>query len=91
MIKITPEDLVRYLYNETFEQETAAIKAALQTDMNLREIFEELLSAQQSLNGVKFSPGQQAINKILKYTSKKQEQIIPKENYNNSEFHSARK
>ena len=75
MIKITPEDLVRYLYNETFKQETAAIKTALQTDMNLRETFEELLSARQSLNEVKLSPGQRSFNKILKYTSKKQEQV----------------
>lgn len=32
MNKITSEKLVRYLYNETSEQETAGIKAALQTD-----------------------------------------------------------
>ena len=43
MIKITPEDLVRYLYNETSEQKTAAIKAALQTDWNLQETYEKLL------------------------------------------------
>jgi len=71
MIKITPEDLVRYLYNETFEQKTADIKAALQTDMNLRETFEKLLSAQQSLNEINLSPGPQAVNKILKYALKK--------------------
>jgi hypothetical protein len=71
MIKIPPEELVRYFYNETSEQETAAIKAALPNDINLRESFEELLSAQQSLNKINLSPGQQAINKILKYASKK--------------------
>ena len=41
MIKFTPEDLVRYLYNETSEQKTASIKAALQTDWNLRESYEK--------------------------------------------------
>jgi hypothetical protein len=71
MIKIPPEELVRYFYNETSEQETAAIKAALPNDINLRKSFEELLSAQQSLNKINLSPGQQAINKILKYASKK--------------------
>jgi hypothetical protein len=71
MIKISPEELVRYLYNEISEKETAAIKGALPNDINLRKSFEELLSAQQSLNKINLSPGQQAINKILKYASKK--------------------
>ena len=71
MIKITPEDLVRYLYNETLEQKTAAIKAALQTDWNLRETFEKLLSAQQSLTEINLSSEPQAVNKILKYALKK--------------------
>jgi hypothetical protein len=72
MIKIPPEELVRYLYNETSEQETATIEAALQTDWNLFEIFEKLLIAQQILNEVNLSPEPQAVNKIMKYASKKQ-------------------
>ncbi|MDP4283346.1 MAG: hypothetical protein Q8891_02910 [Bacteroidota bacterium] len=75
MIKITPEELVRYLYNETSEKKTAAIRAALQTDWNLREAYEKLLSAQQSLKEVKLSPRPQAVNKILEYAAKKQEQV----------------
>jgi hypothetical protein len=55
MIKIRPEELVRYLFNETSEQETAAIKAALQTDMNLHETFEELFIDQRRPNEVKLS------------------------------------
>lgn len=75
MTKITPEDLVRYLYNETSEQKTAIIKAALQTDWNLRVTFEKLLSAQQNLQETSFSPRQETIDTILKYASKKQAQI----------------
>ena len=71
MLKITPEELVRYLYNETSEQETVAIEAALQTDWNLLETFEKLLSAQQRLNEVNLSPEPQEVNKIIKYASKK--------------------
>jgi uncharacterized membrane protein YfbV (UPF0208 family) len=71
MIKITPEELVRYLYNETSEQKTAA----LQTDWNLRETFEKLQTAQQSLKGVNLSPRPQAVNKILEYASKKHEEV----------------
>jgi len=69
MIKFTPEDMVRYLYNETSEQKTASIKAALQTDWNLRETYEELASSLENLNGVNFSPRPETINKILEYAS----------------------
>ena len=72
MLKIPPEELVRYLYNETSERETDAIEAALQIDWNLLETFEKLLSAQQRLNEINLSPGPQVVNKIMKYASTKQ-------------------
>jgi hypothetical protein len=71
MIKFTPEDLVRYLYNETSEQKTASIKAALQTDWNLRETYEKLASSLKNLSEVSFSPRTETINKILEYASKR--------------------
>jgi len=71
MIKFTPEDLVRYLYNETSEQKTASIKAALQTDWNLRETYEKLLSSQKNLDKISFSPRSESVNKILEYASKR--------------------
>ncbi|HUZ60467.1 MAG TPA: hypothetical protein VMU83_16980 [Hanamia sp.] len=76
MIKITPEELVRYLYHETSEQKTAKIKAALQTDWNLRDTYEKLVVAHKNLNDIKFSPRQKSIDKILEYASKKQEQQV---------------
>lgn len=75
MIKITPEELVRYLYNETSEQKTATIEAALLTDWNLRETFEKLVCAQQNLNEAKLSPSPKTINKILEYAAKRQRQL----------------
>jgi len=75
MIKITPEDLVRYLYNETSEQKTTLIKAALQNDWNLRESYEKLLNSYKDLNSIKFSPRPESINRILEYASKKHVQI----------------
>lgn len=71
MIKITPEELVRYIYNETSEQKTEKIRAALQTDWNLRETYEKLLNAQKNLTKTKLSPKPETINKILEYASKK--------------------
>lgn len=75
MIKITPEDLVRYSYNETSEQKSAAIKAALQTDWNLRESYEKILNSQKNLNSIKLSPRSESVNKILEYASKKHAQV----------------
>jgi hypothetical protein len=71
MIKITPEELLRYLYNETSEQKSASIKAALQSDWNLRETYEKLASSLKNLNQVSFSPRKETINKILEYASAK--------------------
>ena len=77
MIKITPEELVRYLYNETSEEKTAKIKAALQTDWNLRDTYEKLLSAKQGLQlqQTNVAPRDKTVNKILEYAAKKQVQV----------------
>lgn len=75
MTKITPEDLVRYLYNETSDQKSAAIKTALQTDWNLRESYEKLENSHKNLNSIKLSPRPESVNKILEYASKKHVQV----------------
>jgi hypothetical protein len=75
MITITPEDLVRYLYHETSEQKTAKIKAALQTDWNLRESYEKLLDSHKNLSSINLSPRVESVNKILEYASKKHAQV----------------
>ncbi|HSQ43394.1 MAG TPA: hypothetical protein VLM16_00265 [Ginsengibacter sp.] len=75
MTKFTPEDLVQYLYNETSVQKTAAIKAALNTDWNLQESFEQLVDAQKNLEKIKLSPRDEAVNKILQHTTKKVGQL----------------
>ena len=70
MHNFTQEDLLLYLYNETSPVQSADIKAALETDWNLREKFEELTSAQSELKALKISPSQQTINNILNYAEK---------------------
>jgi hypothetical protein len=72
MTKITPEDLVRYLYNETSGRKAEAIRVALQTDWNLRESYEKLVISEQNLDNIELSsPRPETINKILEYASKK--------------------
>lgn len=75
MIKFTPEDLVQYLYKETSQQKTAAIRAALETDWNLQESLEQLLAAQKTLEEIKLSPRDEAVSKILQHTTKKAGQL----------------
>jgi len=72
MTEITPEDLVRYLYNETAVRKAETIRTALQSDWNLRESFEKLVISEQNLDNIKLSsPRTETVNKILEYASKK--------------------
>ena len=71
MIKFTMEELVKYLYNESSQKQAGKIKSAVLTDWNLRDAYENLLSAKSNLSELSFSPRQQSVNKILEYASKK--------------------
>jgi hypothetical protein len=77
MHNFTPEDLLQYLYNETSPEQTAQIKAALETDWSLREKFEVITSAQQRLETLKMSPSQQTIDNILSYAEKAVAELTP--------------
>lgn len=70
MHSITQEELLQYMYAETSIEKTASIKAALQSDWDLREQYEVLVSAQQSLEKVTLAPRKKAIDFILNYASK---------------------
>ena len=75
MHSFTQEELLQYLYNETSIEKTAAIKAALLNDWNLREKFELLTAAQQKLEVIKLSPRKQTIDNILNYAEKGVEEM----------------
>ena len=70
MHSFTSEDLVQYIYNETSTQKSAAIKVALETDWNLREKYDEIMSAHKCLEKVTLSPRKKAVDKILAYAEK---------------------
>lgn len=64
----TPEDLIRYLYNEASPAMTAAIEEALQNDWTLREKLEVLRHSSRELNRVALeSPGTTSLNRIMNY------------------------
>ena len=77
MNNFTPEDLLQYLYNETSPEQTAEIKAALETDWTLREKFEVITSAQSRLEALKMSPSQQTVDNILNYAEKAVGELSP--------------
>ncbi|MBC7510511.1 MAG: hypothetical protein H7320_17445 [Ferruginibacter sp.] len=70
MHSFTPEDLIQYIYNETSTQKSAAIKVALDTDWNLREKYDEIMSAHKSLENLTLSPRKKAVDNILAYAEK---------------------
>ncbi len=75
MTHITPDDLVRYLYNETSEQKSELIKETLETDMNLRETFNALLLSKKNLEETDLSPRPEAVDKILQYAAKQENHL----------------
>lgn len=75
MNKFSPEDLVQYLYKETSERKTEAIKAALEIDWDLQESFKQLQAGQENLEEVALFPREEAVNKILQHISRKEGQL----------------
>ena len=70
MQSFTQEDLVQYLYKETSPEKSAILKAALETDWNLREKFELLSAAVNSLEMLSLSPRKMVVDNILNYAKR---------------------
>ena len=70
MHSFTQEDLVQYLYNETSLEKSAVLKAALETDWILREKYDTISSAINSLEKLRLSPRQSAVDNILNYAER---------------------
>ena len=77
MHNFTPEDLVQYMYSETSPEKTTAIKAALETDWTLREMYDVIVSAQKRLEAFELSPREEAVNNILRHAEKAISELNP--------------
>lgn len=75
MYKITPEDLVQYLYHETSTKKAAEIQAALEIDWSLRDMFEAIQEAHQTLVPASFAPRDVCVDKILRYASRSMNEL----------------
>ena len=67
MPRYTTEDLILYLYQETSEEQTEAMKEALETDWDLKEEMDDLKHTVGALDEMVKSPRQQSVDAILKY------------------------
>lgn len=72
MIKtFTPNDVIRYFYNETSEEENEAIAKALIIDADLLEVYMQLKQSTEKLDEIQKEPSEYVINNILNYSSSK--------------------
>ena len=70
MYSFTQEDLLQYLYKETSTEKSAILRTALETDWILREKFEIISAAINSLEKIELSPRKIAVENILNYAKK---------------------
>ncbi|MEQ8927079.1 MULTISPECIES: hypothetical protein [Fulvivirga] len=64
----TQDDLIRYAYHETTEEENSEIEKALLCDSELEARFKEISVVKQRLDTVLESPSSKATNNILNYS-----------------------
>jgi hypothetical protein len=69
MIKtFTQDDLIRFLYRETTEEENLELTRALKQDAELALQFNELQSLIQKLDDTLVEPSKKVIDSILNYS-----------------------
>lgn len=70
----TQNDLIRFIYRETSEEETREINKALLCDSELQAQYKELNATHKQLSQVKLEPSAASIKNILNYARGLQEQ-----------------
>lgn len=63
----TPDDLLRYLYEDTSVEEKREIEKALQNDIKLQLELEQLRTDIEMLDDLQLSPSDECINHIMDY------------------------
>ncbi len=68
MIKtFTQNDLIRFLYHETSEEETKEINKALLCDSELQTQYKELNATRKELDAARLEPSSEVVENILNY------------------------
>lgn len=71
MTRITPEELLLYLYNETSPEQTKIIQETLENDWSLREKLAVLKVSMERLDRIVEMPRTEIVLKILNYAREK--------------------
>ena len=64
----TQEDLVRFIYNATSEEESLEIKKALLENLDLAKAYQGMLTVKDELEQGKLNPSDSSIDIILQYS-----------------------
>ena len=63
----TQNDLIRFIYQETTEEETQEINRTLSLDQELQRIYRELMLTKTTMDKAQLEPSEAAIQNILRY------------------------
>jgi hypothetical protein len=64
----TQNDVVRYLYNETSNQENTLVEEALLFDKDLLDFYLDCADLKSGMDKIQLSPSDSAIERILSYS-----------------------
>lgn len=64
-----PDDLIRYVYNETTEEENILLESIIFENEYLEQSFFELLHIKRELENINCSPSNKSVEKILEFSS----------------------
>ncbi len=64
----TQNDVVRYLYNETSNQENTLVEEALLFDKDLLNFYIDCADLKSGMDKIQLSPSDSAIERILSYS-----------------------
>lgn len=63
-----PNDVIRYLYNETTSEENEQMEELLMTDATTLDLYLDCVDLMAQLNKIQYEPSVQTINRILDFS-----------------------
>lgn len=66
---ITHDDVLRYIYKETSEEENLAIEKQLLVDASLMEYIKQIQSSISKINQLELEPSKKVVQDILSFSS----------------------
>lgn len=65
---LTQNDVVRYLYNETSDEENNLIEEAMIYDRDLMDFYFDCINLKADMDTISMTPSDRAVNRILEYS-----------------------